>query len=157
MDHELALALAGLCRGREGDFLAEVNAVTAPVGLALTGAELAELRAARGEALHSTGRLEWGEGILGALIRAFYTSPYLDRENYAGTLEVLQESFYALKNEAGTAADDGELLAWMRRYFDGVCHGDADALAGTGFGELYRAARRDFVPEGGEEEFYGRE
>lgn len=63
-------------------------------GLNLTEADITELVELRGEALRSTGRVEFGGGILPKLIRAFCRSPYVDHYNYAATLGDLQDAFY---------------------------------------------------------------
>ena len=52
-------------------------------GLTLTEADITELVELRGQALRSTGRVEFGGGILPKLIRAFCKSPYVDPYNYA--------------------------------------------------------------------------
>ena len=66
-------------------------------GLALTEADITELVELRGQALRSTGRVEFGGGILPKLIRAFCKSPYVDPYNYAATLGYLQDAFYYFK------------------------------------------------------------
>ena len=62
-------------------------------GLTLTEADITELVELRGQALRSTGRVEFGGGILPKLIRAFCKSPYVDPYNYAATLGDLQDAF----------------------------------------------------------------
>ena len=54
-------------------------------GLTLTEADITELVELRGQALRSTGRVEFGGGILPKLIRAFCKSPYVDPYNYAAS------------------------------------------------------------------------
>lgn len=107
-----------------------LNALTAAEGLTLTAAQAAELVTARGEALAETGRVEFGSGVTEKLIRAFYTSPYLTKANYAEALCALTALFYQLKNETDDRVGDDALLAEMRARFDGVCGGSLELLAG---------------------------
>lgn len=106
-----------------------LNAVTEQMGLSLSATQAAALEETRAEALHATGRIEFGTGISEKLILAFYTSPYLTEDNYAATLFSLTELFYQLKNETEDRIPDDELLAEMRARFDGDCHGSTELLA----------------------------
>ena len=107
-------------------------------GLTLTAAQLRALEADRRRVLADTGRVEFGEGILPALMDAFRDSPYLDRADWPETLAALQEVFYTYKNEVGDAVPDRAVLAWMRRAFDGRAGGSASYLAGWSLKELVR-------------------
>lgn len=66
-------------------------------GLTLTEADITELVELRGQALRSTGRVEFGGGILPKLIRAFCKSPYVDPYNYALLLEISRMPFITSK------------------------------------------------------------
>ena len=69
-------------------------------GLTLTESDITELVELLGNALRSTGRVEFGGGILPKLIRAFCKSPYVDPYNYATTLAELQDAFYYFKKRS---------------------------------------------------------
>lgn len=88
-------------------------------GLTLTEEDIAELVELRGQALHSTRRVEFGGGILPKLIRAFCKSSYVDPYNYASTLGDLQDAFYYFKNESEDRFSDDDLIAFMEKVFNG--------------------------------------
>ena len=113
-------------------------------GLNLTEADITELVELRGEALRSTGRVEFGGGILPKLIRAFCRSPYVDHYNYAATLGDLQDAFYYFKNESQDVFSDDELIEFMEKVFNGQAHGSTDVLTTISLEQLCRWARNDF-------------
>jgi hypothetical protein len=78
------------------------NALSSHFGLALTGEQMLRLTEQRFQALKSTGRIEFGEGVLKKLVTAFCDSPYITQHNYEETLGELQDIFYYFKNESGT-------------------------------------------------------
>lgn len=125
--------------------LLSFNEKTARYGLALTEADAKELLLCRREALGETGRVEFGEGILPAIIYAFCDSPYMDRDTYREILGELMETFYLYKNESMDALSDGELIGFMRRLFDGVCFGDLAYLQGTCLERFARALRAGYL------------
>ena len=126
--------------------LRECNDLIQSYGLSLSEPQMAELVEARFNALRETGRVEFGQGILEKLMKAFCDSPYLTQENYLETLFELQDSFYYFKNESQDLFSDDELIAFMKRYFDGFCQGSLDCLSGTSLEELCRRARCSGVP-----------
>ena len=85
----------------------------------------------RKEALKNTGRVEFRGGILDKIINAFCNSPYLNQENYASTLYELVDIFYEYKNETIDLVTDEELIKFMKKSFDGICHGSTKYLAET--------------------------
>lgn len=117
--------------------LRRTNAQTARFGLTLTEAEIAALAAGRSKALRDAGRIELGEGILPVLAETFCDSPYLQPLEYAGTLQTLQEAFYRFKTESQDRWTDEELLALLRRAYDGRAGGDVEYLAGMTPAELW--------------------
>ena len=124
-------------------------------GLTLTEADITELVELRGEALRSTGRVEFGGGILPKLIRAFCKSPYVDPYNYATTLGDLQDAFYYFKNESQDLFSDDDLIEFMEKVFNGQARGSTDVLTTISLEQLCRWARNDFDDEfADEEEFW---
>lgn len=123
-------------------------------GLTLTEADITELVELRGEALHSTGRVEFGGGILPKLIRAFCKSSYVDSYNYAATLADLQDAFYYFKNESQDRFADDELIEFMEKVFNGQAHGSAEVLTTISLEELCRWARNDFDDRYADEEAF---
>ena len=121
-------------------------------GLTLTEADITELVELRGEALRSTGRVEFGGGILPKLIRAFCKSPYVDPYNYATTLGDLQDAFYYFKNESQDLFSDDDLIEFMEKVFNGQARGSTDVLTTISLEQLCRWARNDFDDKFADEE-----
>lgn len=121
--------------------LQKCNSMTARFGLVLSEGQMQTLVARRFEALHNTGRVEFGEGIMEKIIYAFCDSPYLTQENYEETLIELQNSFYYYKNESEDQLTDDELIDYMKRLFDGKAQGSLEYLLGTSLEELCRNSR----------------
>ncbi len=123
-------------------------------GLTLTEADITELVELRAQALKSTGRVEFGGGILPKLIRAFCKSPYVDSYSYAATLGDLQDAFYYFKNESGDRFSDDELIEFMEKVFNGQAHGSAEVLTTISLEELCRWARNGFDDRYADEEAF---
>ena len=123
-------------------------------GLTLTESDITELVELLGNALRSTGRVEFGGGILPKLIRAFCKSPYVDPYNYATTLAELQDAFYYFKNEAEDRFSDDELIEFMANIFNGQAHGSAEVLTSISLEELCRWARNGFDNRYADEEAF---
>ena len=122
--------------------LLDCNSKTAAFGLMLTEADAKLLLSERKTALRQQERLEFGEGILPALIDAFCDSAYITQETYVETLTELQDIFYEYKNESFDLLTDSELLSFMAQQFEEVCFGDAEYLRNTCLERFCRAIRR---------------
>lgn len=123
--------------------LLNLNRISAPYGLALTGSQARSLAESRASLLKGSGRVEFGCGIYANLIRAFCSSPYLEGATYAETLDSLQETFEHFKEEAEDTGDpisSDELIDTMRKVFDKFAGGSVDKLADFAFDELMQAA-----------------
>ena len=107
------------------------NEYTTQYGLILSDDQINNLLERRKETLKETGRIEFREGIIDKLIKEFCDSPYINQENYATTLYELVEIFYEYKNETMDLITDDELLAFMKKSFDGICQGNLEYLSGT--------------------------
>jgi hypothetical protein len=114
------------------------NDLTAHFGLTLTGQQAVALVETRNVSLRENGRIEFGGGVIDKIINEFCDSPHLSMRNYAATLHELVEMFYTFKNETLDLIGDDDLIAFMKKSFDGVCQGSLDLLAGR---ELTRMAR----------------
>lgn len=121
--------------------LLECNEFTLEYGLRLSETQIKAIVEKRFEALKNTGRVEFGRGIMKKLIAEFCDSPYITQQNYEETITELQDSFYYFKNESMDRLSDDELIAYMKRYFDGVCQGSLEYLSGTSLEELCRGIR----------------
>ena len=121
----------------------DMNQKTQQFGLVLTEQDAKLLVEARGEELRRQQRVEFGESILSKLIFTFCDSEYIFQDNYVETIIRLQEIFYIFKNETMDELTDDELLTFMRKQFENVCHGDLEYLEGTCLSNFARAIRAD--------------
>lgn len=117
------------------------NEVSAPFGLVLSDAAMKGLQQHRNDTLKSTGRIEFGGGILEKLVMAFCDSPYLSQSNYEETLTELQELFYSFKNECRDLVSDDELIEGMLLIYEEVAGGSTEYLSGIEWETMYRIAR----------------
>ena len=152
MMNELTLRQMEISRAK--DEIRCCNELNQLYGLTLTEADITELVELRGQALRSTGRVEFGGGILPKLIRAFCKSPYVDSYNYAATLGDLQDAFYYFKSESEDWLSDDELIEFMEKVFNGQAHGSADVLTTISLEQLCRWARNDFDSTFADEEAF---
>lgn len=125
--------------------LVSFNQKTESFRLSLSQKEARELAACRNESLRKWRRVEFGKSILTSLIWTFCDSPYLNQDNYAETLQQLQDIFYEFKNETSDRMTDQELLNFMREQFDGVCFGDASYLEETCLSRLAAGIRAGYT------------
>ena len=130
----------------------ECNQVSKSYGLVLTEEAAKQLMECRETSLRDSGRVEFAEGILSAVIYAFCDSPYMNQEEYADNLAQLQEIFYQYKNESLDLLTDEELLGFMRRHFDETCFGDMAYLSGTCLERFARAIRQGYKTRSAKEE-----
>ena len=99
MEDNLLVVLGERGLRQEVQALSDYNQIGERYGLSLSESQLSRLVERRFAALSETNRVEFGGGILKALIYAFCDSPYIDQSNYEETLATLQDLFYAFKNE----------------------------------------------------------
>ncbi|CAM3593841.1 DUF6323 family protein [Marinicrinis lubricantis] len=105
-----------------------LNEKTKHYGLTLTPQDVERMLAARSQVLHSYGRVELGTQATKELIERFSSSAFIEQENYADTLNELQEIFYYLKNETEDQISDVELLNRMKDMFEEHCEGSLELL-----------------------------
>ncbi len=117
------------------------NEKTVQYGLVLTEKQAVELLETQSHEQRYSGRLEFGEGVLGKLIDAFADSPYITRQNYTDTLHALTETFYYYKNETDDKLTDDELIEYMRKFFNGSCEGSIELLNSRELDSLARSLR----------------
>lgn len=126
-----------------GNELELVNSITDEYGLSLSSEQLIRIHEERIQALKDMNRVEFGEGIIIMLIRAFKDSPYIHQDNYEEIICELQEIFYYFKNEAMERLSDDYLIAFMKDAFDNKCHGSIEHLGSTTLEEFCRELRED--------------
>jgi hypothetical protein len=123
-----------------------MNAFTEQYALTLTAQQAAELARTRSASLKSTGRIEFGGGVIEKIIKSFCDSPYISQSSYGETLQELIELFYFFKNETLDLLGDDELIRLMKKYFDD-CHGSLDLLANRDLEIMAHNVRYGFDPE----------
>lgn len=162
MSRDLIQLTQGLAQKQAADELLQTNEYTQHFGLTLTNNDALALVQTRYNALNKTGRIEFGAGITGKIIKTFCNSPYVSQANYARIMGELTDIFYEYKNETIDLASDDELIGHMKNAFDGVCQGSLELLSGR---ELYLYARHlrfgrvdddreEFTPGSDEQEDY---
>lgn len=124
--------------------LLSCNEKTRRFGLSLTQEQAGELVICRNNSLKKYQRVEFGSGILDKLIYVFCDSAYIDNNNYAETMQKLQDVFYAFKNETQDKVTDDEILNFMKEQFENVCYGDIEYLSGTCLERFSRAVRNGY-------------
>lgn len=148
------LSLRQMLVSKAKDEIRCCNELSRLYGLTLTEADITELTQLRDDALRSTGRVEFGSGILPKLIRAICKSPYVDPHSYAATLAELQDAFYYFKNESEDRFTDDDLIEFMAKVFNGQAHGSTEVLTAISLEELCRWARNDFDDRCADEEAF---
>jgi hypothetical protein len=106
----------------------QCNEDTLEYGLKLSEEDIKDIINTRSEALSSSGRVEFGGGIIKKIISIFCDSPYISQYHYAETLNDLVEIFYYYKNETEEKISDDELIEVMKDFFDNRCQGSMDLL-----------------------------
>jgi len=136
------------------DELLKSNERTKEYGLVLTAEEAKKIIEARNNILHSYGRVELGNEVTKELIEKFYTSAFINDENYVSMLNEFHEIFYYLKNETEDKIADDKLIGIMKDYFENSCGGSVELLKSTleVFAEDFRrkAQTEDSLGEGDE-------
>ena len=123
------------------------NRMSRHYGLSLGYSQMQELEERRYRALADYGRIEFGEGILQALVQMFCDSPYLTQENYAAVLAELQDIFYYFKSESMDSLTDEELLEVIRTLFNGKAQGSTACLSETSMETLCCYLRESWSDE----------
>ncbi len=138
---DFELAPQDFLRAQTALELEKANELSARFGLKLSRAQIARIVDKRFQALRGSGRVEFGRGVVRALVEAFCDSPCINREDYAETIEELIDSFYYFRGESDGLIPDEDLIDCMRRHFDEVCQGSLEMLNGTTLSDLIRGTR----------------
>lgn len=138
MGYEAVLFSPALVEKYAVSEIVSLNTLTVNYGLVLTPAQALALTQTRAHALVENGRVEFGGGVAGKIIRRFCDSPNMAMHDYEETLHELIEIFYYYKNETLDLISDDDLIKYMKTVFDGPCMGSLDLLCGR---ELYNLAR----------------
>ncbi len=105
-----------------------INEESQKYGLVLTAAEANVLIESRNRAIRNHGRVELGIEVVKKIIAAFCSSPFINLDEYAWTLNELVEIFYYMKNETEDSMGDDELISIMQKFFNTSCQGSVELL-----------------------------
>lgn len=108
----------------------DLNQKTEQYGLTLTPQDAKALIRTRSEELSANGRVEVGSETITKIIEAFCDSAFIDRSNYAETMQELLRIFYYAKNDTLERISDDELIAYMKDSFENRCMGSLELLKG---------------------------
>ncbi|MDD6042512.1 MAG: DUF6323 family protein [Eubacteriaceae bacterium] len=132
MDYNKGFSLtsvnAALTDGKVIDSILQCNEDTAEYGLVLSEQQALALAQTRNTSLKSNKRVEFGKGVVDKLIMAICDSPYINQDNYEETLHDLIETFYNTKNNTWDRVSDDDLIAFIKKAFNGCCHGSMELL-----------------------------
>lgn len=129
MEFNMAIFSSSLIQKQAINEIIKCNDFTEEYGLVLTLDQAAQLVDTRFESLSANGRIEFGGGVIDKIIKEFCDSPYVNRFNYAETLEELLRIFYFYKNETLELLSDDELIEFMKDSFNNTCCGSIELLA----------------------------
>lgn len=112
-------------------------------GLALTGAQVQALARTEREALAEVERVSFGPGALSAIIEEFASSPYLLQDRLEPLMRELLGAFYELREEFPASTGDHEIIAELRRAFDGEAAGSVEQAAACALDSLRACSAAD--------------
>lgn len=137
--------------------LRKCNDFTEKYGLQLSEEQINALAEHRKDTLESSGRIEFGGGVMQKIIMEFADSPYLYQDIYTEALMGLQECFYYFKNETEEEVTDDELIQFMKKQFDDECQGSLEYLRSSileNYSRDVRYGTREYRDQSGYEDDY---
>lgn len=150
-------SLSASMQEQEMNELLEMNETTKTYGLTLAPEDVKSMLEARNRALSGYGRVELGIEAAKELIELFSSSSLIRQEEYAETLNELQEVYYWLKNETEDRIGDRKLLSLMKEMFEDECEGALELLRSRleEFAERFRRELQagESVFEGGDDDW----
>ena len=93
----------------------DLNKFTEKRGLLLSEKQAISLINNRNRYLKELGRIEIGSGTLERIIYTFYTSSYIDKDNYLEILEELTNIFYLYQNEFDNKLTDEQIIEYIKK------------------------------------------
>lgn len=157
MSFEIISIYSSLIEKQAVEEIEKCNEFTSLFGLTLSRIDAVELVETRTLALKSSGRIEFGGGVIDKIIREFCDSPYISMHNYAEALHELTEMFYYYKNETLDLMSDDDLIKFMKNSFDGKCQGSLELLSGRELANMARNLRYGYAPDYSEDSLYHEE
>ncbi len=95
-----------------------LNKFTEKRGLLLNEKQAISLINNRNRCLKELGRIEIGSGTLERIIYTFYTSSYIDKDNYLEILEELTNIFYLYQNEFDNKLTDEQIIEYIKKSYE---------------------------------------
>ena len=96
----------------------DLNKFTEKKGLLLNEKQAISLINNRNRCLKELGRIEIGSGTLEKIIYTFYTSSYIDKDNYLEILEELTNIFYLYQNEFDNKLTDEQIIEYIKKSYE---------------------------------------
>ena len=96
----------------------DLNKFTEKRGLLLNEKQAISLINNRNRCLKELGRIEIGSGTLEKIIYTFYTSSYIDKDNYLEILEELTNIFYLYQNEFDNKLTDEQIIEYKKKSYE---------------------------------------
>lgn len=145
----------GLAESAPAGQLLELNNYSRKYGLQLSRRDADLIVAARNNSLQRQGRIELSNQPLVDIVRTFCSSPHIGQAEYVDIISELVEVFYCIKNESREEIPDDELIAAMKTFYDGICQGSLDLMAGRELERLAREVRTGMSPGAGRDTIAG--
>lgn len=120
-----------LLNDNTGDTVGQLVALSekaAEYGLRLTEETAREIALAEKSSVSKNGRICFGKSAAVKLTEKFSESRYLDNNNFAETICILVDAFYAAKEECGDDFSDDELIDAMFVLFEHKSEGTMELL-----------------------------
>lgn len=96
----------------------DLNKFTEKRGLLLNEKQAISLINNRNRCLKELGKIEIGSGTLEKIIYTFYTSSYIDKDNYLEILEELTNIFYLYQNEFDNKLTDEQIIEYIKKSYE---------------------------------------
>lgn len=96
----------------------DLNKFTEKRGLLLNEKQAISLINNRNRCLKELGRIEIGSGTLEKIIYTFYTSSYIDKDNYLEILEEITNIFYLYQNEFDNKLTDEQIIEYIKKSYE---------------------------------------
>jgi hypothetical protein len=125
---DIQSSIASISQRLTIDELLVTNEESAKYGLLLSARDASELIESRNLTIHNYGRVELGIDVVKRIISEFCSSPFINTEDYAMTLNELVDIFYYMKNETDDRIGDSELIGLMKVCFNNSCRGSTELL-----------------------------
>lgn len=108
--------------------LLKINEQINEQGLGITLEDAKQIINTRDKVLNNYGRVELSLQATEKIMKLFSYSSFINQNNYVGSINDLQETFYYLRNETKDKISDDELIELMKDLFENSCEGSIELL-----------------------------